>query len=93
MHSFLQVILAVGGIPLLWRLSGWIMSSLVDLGPEYEVWGNEVGCGGMSSASALPEYGVCGVAAGLLHNCWASVEYLLHLHSGGSPWFQQTGRM
>ena len=35
----LQVILAVGGIHLLWSLSGWITASLLGLGPEYEVGG------------------------------------------------------
>jgi STE24 endopeptidase len=35
----LQVILAVGGIPLLWSLSGWTTASLLGMGPENEVGG------------------------------------------------------
>jgi STE24 endopeptidase len=33
----LQVILAVGGIPLLWSLSGWTTASLLGMGPENEL--------------------------------------------------------
>jgi STE24 endopeptidase len=35
----LMVILAVGGIPLLWSLSGWTTASLLGMGPENEVGG------------------------------------------------------